>query len=314
MSIKRRVSKFKARMKPTVKEIKLMITKIKETPLSIIGVVIISFYVVVALFCPILAPPGDPSQGGDPYRMPHKGWSVAPSPPTEKNLFGTTAYGFDIYYGCIWGTRIAFYIGALVVGISLVIGISVGTISGYYGGVVQEILMRITDIVYALPGLVLAMALVVALGRSLTNVLIALSLVRWPNYARVLRSEILKVKQEDYVEAAKAIGCSDLRVIIKHILPNCIYSLLVMATLDIGSVVLIAAALSFLGLGSSMGFTDWGQIINSSRDWLTGVPGNTLKYWYTFTIPGIFIFTFVLGWNLLGDAFRDILDPRLRRL
>jgi len=313
MSTKHRLSEFKAGMEPTVKELKFIIIRMRKSPLSIVGIAIILFYVAIALLCPILAPPGYPNQGGDPYKMPHEGWTVTPSPPSEKHPFGTTAYQYDIYYGCIWGTRIAFYVGILVVGISLAVGLFIGIVSGYYGGVIDEIVMRFTDIIYAFPGLIFAMALVVAFGRSLTSVLIALSLVGWPTYARVMRSEVLRVKQEDYVEAAKAVGCSDPRVIVKHVIPNSIYPLLIMASLDIGGIVLTAAALSFLGLGSSMGFADWGQIINHSRDWLTGVPGNGLAYWYTFVIPGAFIFTFVLGWNLLGDALRDVLDPMIRR-
>jgi peptide/nickel transport system permease protein len=124
---------------------------------------------------------------------------------------------------------------------------------------------------------------------------------------------MLRVKTEDYVEAAKAVGCSDLRVMVRHILPNAIYPLMIAASLDIGAIVLSAAALSFLGIGADPGFADWGQIISRSRDWIYATPQAPLLYWYTFIIPGIFIFTFVLGWNLLGDALRDVLDPMLRR-
>jgi len=140
-----------------------------------------------------------------------------------------------------------------------------------------------------------------------------LILVGWPSYARLMRGEVLRVKSQDFVEAAKAVGCSDFRVIFRHIVPNAIYPMLVMASLDIGTTVLSAAALSFLGLGAPVGYADWGQLISLSRNWIIGTPGQPLKYWHTFIIPGLFIFTFVLGWNLLGDALRDVLDPMMRR-
>jgi peptide/nickel transport system permease protein len=147
----------------------------------------------------------------------------------------------------------------------------------------------------------------------LDKVLVALALVGWPSYTRIIRGEILRVKQEDYVEAAKAVGCSDLRIITRHILPSSIYPVVIMASLDIGAVVLTAAALSFLGIGAPVGYADWGQMISVARNWIWAGSSNPWAYWYTFVIPGLFIFFFVLGWNLLGDAFRDILDPTLRR-
>jgi len=296
-------------MAPTIHELKFTFRRIKESPLSIIGIAIILFFAAIAILAPTLAPPVNK----DPYVMPHDGWGRVPVPPSSKHIFGTTSGQYDIFYGCIWGTRTAFRIGFQVVGVSLLIGVLLGSISGYYGGIIDEVMMRFTDIIYAFPGLILAMALVVAFGRSLDSVLLALVLVGWPTYARVMRGEVLKIKQTNYVEAAKAIGCSDFRIIIRHILPNSIYPVLIMASLDIGAVVLTAAALSFLGLGAGEAFADWGQLISNSRDYIMGTASNPLAYWHTWLIPGLFIFTFVLGWNLLGDAFRDILDPTIRR-
>lgn len=296
-------------MKPAVREWKFMVNRLKSSPLSIVGATIIVFFVAVAILAPVLAPP----TGEDPYRMPHEGWSAIPKPPDSKHIFGTTSFQYDIYYGCIWGTRTAFRVGIEVIGVALLISIVLGTLSGYYGGAVDEIIMRVTDVIYAFPSLILAMALVVAFGRSLDSVLLALVLVGWPTYTRVIRAEVLKVRQEDYVEAAKAVGCSDLRAITKHVLPNAIYSTLIMASLDIGGIVLTAAALSFLGLGAGQSYADWGQLISNSRGFISGTYKNSLAYWHTYTIPGLFIFVFVLGWNLLGDAFRDILDPTIRR-
>jgi peptide/nickel transport system permease protein len=195
----------------------------------------------------------------------------------------------------------------------LVIGIVLGSLAGYFGGIVDEVIMRVTDVFLAFPSLILAMAITAALGPSLRSVLIAITVVSWPAYARLIRGDILAVREEDYVEAARGVGASHFRIIGRHILPNSIYPALIMASLDIGAVVLSAAALSFLGLGTPEGYADWGQMVQFARNWIVGPPGNPLAYWYTVTIPGLFILFFVLGWNLLGDAFRDILDPRLAR-
>ena len=297
-------------MEPRIKELKFSFSRIKESPLSLVGLFLILFFVIIAVLAPELAPPKYPH---NPYRIPRYGYSAIPRPPSPEHPFGLTEGQYDIYYGVIWGTRTAFRIGFIVVGSILVIGIVLGSISGYYGGIVDEIIMRIVDTFMSLPTLVLAMALVTALGRSLDNVMKALIIVGWPSYARLIRGDILTVREEGYVEAARAVGCSDLRVILKHVLPNAIYPLLIMASLDIGAMVLTAAALSFLGLGAPVGYADWGQMVSFARNWIVGPPDNPLAYWYTITIPGLFILFFVLGWNLLGDAFRDILDPKLRR-
>lgn len=306
---KSRFSEFKAGIKPSLEEARFMLSRVKKSPLSVLGITILIIFAVIAILAPVLAPPTT----ADPYNIPRDRWYPQPQPPSAQHLFGTAEAQLDIYYGTIWGTRTAFRIGFLVTFSSLAIGLIIGVISGYYGGVIDELMMRFTDIVFAFPALVLAMALITALGISLDNVMLALVLVGWPSYTRVIRAEILRIKQEDYIEAAKAVGCSDLRVIARHIFPNAIYPVLIMASLDIGAIVLSAAALSFLGLGAPAGYADWGQMINYSQNWIFASPSDPWKYWYTFIIPGIFIFVFVLGWNLLGDAFRDILDPTLRR-
>jgi len=309
MSRKSRLSEFKAGIAPTIKELKFMMTRIKKSPLSVAGISILIFFAAVALLAPVLAPP----VSRDPYMIPREGYGLEPKPPSADHPFGLAEGAYDIYYGCIWGTRTAFRVGFLVVFGSLAIALIIGCISGYYGGILDELMMRFTDIIWAFPGLILAMAVVVALGPGLDNVLIALTVVGWASYARVMRSEILRVKQEDYVEAAKAVGCSDLRVMVKHVIPNSIYPIIIMASLDIGGIVLTAAALSFLGLGAPKGYADWGQMISFSRNWITGTVADPYKYWFAYWIPGIFIFTFCMAWNLLGDAFRDIMDPTLRR-
>jgi len=290
--------------------LKFILRRMRENPLSIVGLAIVIFFTIVAIAAPVLAPP---RPGRDPYMIPRYGYSPIPKPPSPEHPFGLTQGQYDLYYGVIWGTRAAYRIGVLIVAVSALIGIIMGGIAGYYGGIIDEVLMRVTDIIFAFPGLILAMALVVAFGPGLDSVTLAMILVWWPGYARLIRGEFLRIKSEDFVEAAKAIGCSDLRVIIKHILPNAIYPLLIMASLDIGSVVLTVAALSFLGLGAPEGYADWGQLISLSRNWITGKPGDPFAYWYVYTIPGLFLFLFVMGWNLLGDALRDVMDPMIRR-
>ncbi|MEM2960695.1 MAG: ABC transporter permease [Candidatus Bathyarchaeia archaeon] len=319
MDMESKLYGYKIKMQPFIRELKFTAKRIRSSPLSIVGALIVVFFVILALVAPLLASPGHPSQGGNPYMMPKYGIAVTPKPPgsTIKDgyvIFGTTAWQYDIYYGCIWGSRSAFRIGLLVIIPSLLI---LGSLSGYYGGYMDEALMRLTDIILAFPSLILCMAFIVVLVplgiERLDAVMLAFVLVSWPGYARTIRGEVLRVKNEDYIEAARAIGCSDLRVIFRHILPNAIYPVVIMASLDIGTIVLSVAALTFLGLGAPEGWADWGQLIAYSRNFIYGKPNDPFCYWYTFVIPGLFISLFTLGWNLLGDAFRDILDPTIRR-
>jgi peptide/nickel transport system permease protein len=289
----------------------LLLHNLKKNPLSIIGISLVFAFLVIAILAPLIAP--TPEGQFNPYMIPRAGFSPTPQPPSADHLFGTTQGQYDIFYGVIWGTRTAFQIGLTVIGFVLLIGITLGSIAGYFGGSIDEIIMRITDIFLAFPSLILAMAITIAVGPSITTIILALVIVSWPSYARLVRGDILSVREEDYVKASRGIGSSHIRIILKHILPNSIYPVLIVASLDIGAVVLAAAALSFLGLGVPEGYADWGQMISFSRNWIVGRASNVFAYWYTVAIPGMFIFLFVLGWNLLGDAFRDILDPRLSR-
>jgi peptide/nickel transport system permease protein len=285
--------------------------QLRKNPLSLIGITLILIFLIIAIFAPLIAPP--PENHFDPYTIPRDGFSAEPQPPNEEHIWGTTQGQYDIFYGVIWGTRTAFQVAVVVIASVLAIGIFLGSLAGYFGGIVDEIIMRITDVFLAFPSLILAMAITIALGPSINSVMLALIIVSWPSYARLVRGDILAVREEDYVEATRSVGSSNFRIITRHILPNAIFPTLVVASLDIGSVVLAAAALSFLGLGAPEGYADWGQMIQFSRNWILGTHDNTFAYWYTVTIPGMFILLFVLGWNLLGDAFRDILDPRLTR-
>ncbi len=295
---------------PRLKEFRFSFGKIVKNPLSVTGLSLIFIFFLIAVFAPVISPP---KYEQEPFRIPHEGYSVIPNPPGPGHPFGTTTKQYDIFYGVIWGTRTAFRIGFMVVGTILIIGIAVGSISGYFGGIVDEILMRVVDIFMSLPLFILAMAIVTALGRSLDNIMRSLIIVGWPIYARTIRSSILTIREEDFIKAAKALGSGTFKIILKHILPNAIYPALILASLDIGAMVLTAAALSFLGLGAQEGYADWGQMVSLARNYIVGPQGQPFLFWYVVTIPGLFILFFVLGWNLLGDALRDIFDPKLRR-
>ena len=274
---------------------------------SLVGFSLVLFFALVALFAPLLAPVYNQN---NPYQMPQKNYQIAPQPPSAENWFGTTEQQYDLYYGVVWGTRLAFKVGVTVTFFAFLIGLFVGGTAAYFGGKTDETLMRLTDIVFAVPSLVLAMVIAAMLGPDIKNMMIALTAVAWPSYARLIRGDILSVKQRGYVTAARTLGARGPRILLRHILPNSIYPSVVVASLDIGYVVLTAASLSFLGLGAQAGTADWGQLIAMARNWVLGTAQNPFAYWYTVVAPGGAIFLFVLGWNLLGDAFRDILDPR----
>jgi len=295
---------------PRIREFKFTLRRIFKNPSAIIGFSLLLCFSAVAVFAPYIAPP---KYQHNPYQMPHKGYSQTPKPPSKAHIFGTTSGQYDIFYGAVWGTRTAFKIGIFVIGIAMIIGVALGIISGYYGGIIDEIIMRIVDIIFAIPLLVLTMAIVVAFGRGLDNVMIALAMVKWRDYVRVMRSGILTLRELDYVQAAKVMGVSNFKIMLKHILPNGIYPVLVMASMDIGSMVIVAAFMSFIGLGAPKGYADWGQMVALARNYIVGPPDDPLKYWHAIAIPGICIILFVLAWNLIGDALRDAFDPKQRR-
>ncbi len=274
---------------------------------SLVGLIIVALFFLIAIFAPILAPVQNKN---NPYQMPQASFQVNPTAPNAQNLFGTTENQYDIYYGIVWGTRMAFKVGLSVVFVALLIGIIIGGAAGFFGSWVDEILMRLTDIVFAVPSMVLAMVIAAMLGPDLKNMMIAITIVSWPSYARLIRGDVISVKEREFISATKALGASKRRIFLRHILPNAIYPVVIVASLDIGYIVLTAASLSFLGLGSQTGTADWGQLVALSRNWILGTHGNAFEYWYTLVIPGGALLLFVLAWNMLGDAFRDILDPR----
>jgi peptide/nickel transport system permease protein len=295
---------------PRLRELKFTLYRIFRSPSAVIGFFLLILFAAVAVFAPQIAPP---KYVHNPYLMPHQGFSPTPKAPSDKNIFGTTSGQYDIFYGVVWGTRTAFKIGLFVVCIAGLVGVTLGAVSGYFGGIIDEILMRVTDVMWAIPTLVLAMAIVVAFGRGLDKIMIALALVQWRWYVRVIRSEILTLRDQDYVHAAKIMGVPEAKIILHHIIPNAIYPVLIMASMDMGSMVITASFMSFVGLGAPKGFADWGQMVALARNYIVGPPGDPLKFWFAIVIPGGCIVLFVLAWNLIGDALRDAFDPKLRR-
>lgn len=285
-----------SRWKPIVEDWKHTFYLWKRTKLAMIGTFIVIGFILMAIFAPLLAP-YDPIKTNLPERL---------KAPSRQHLFGTDQFGRDIFSRVIYGARIEVWIIFLVTVISGTIGIAVGITAGYFGGVIDEILMRITDIFLAFPRLILAMALSAMLGRGLTNAILAISLVEWTVIARLARAEAMKVKSQPYVEAIRAVGAGNLRILLFHILPMCLSPVLVQLTLRMGTIILTAAGLGFLGLGAQPPTPEWGAIVSDGRSYL-------VQQWWISTFPGLFIAVVVLGFNLLGDGIRDILDPRLRR-
>ena len=259
-----------------------------------IGASIILFFIVVAIFAPLIAT-HDPRQANIVERL--QGGSAS-------HYLGTDKVGRDIFSRIVYGTRISLKVGLIAMTFSVGFGTLFGAIAGYYGGKLDNLIMRVMDMMLAMPSILLAMVIVTILGQSLTNAIIAVSIVYIPQYARILRASVLKVRELDYVVAAKVIGASNNRILRTTILPNCLAPLIVQATLGIGAAILDAAGLSFLGLGAEIGEPEWGAMLNENRDLIRRAP-------LAVTAPGVAIFLIVLGFNLLGDALRDALDPQI---
>lgn len=289
----------------------MVFKKLLRNPLSMAGLVILAFFIFLAIFAPWIAPTREDHKD-EPYRVPRYGWGTAPAPPQKGHPMGLSEGKYDIFYGVIWGTRTAFKVGLIVTGVSCFIGVCIGSVSAYIGGKFDELVMRFVDMFMSFPFLIAAIVITAILGRGLDKVIIALVLFRWTGYARLIRGSVLQVKQEEYVMAARASGVSHPAILIKHILPNTIFPVLIQASMNMGSIVVTASTLSFLGLGAPEGYADWGQLISFGRNWILGTPTNPLEYWYTVVWPGLAIILFVLSWNLIGDAFRDIMDPRIQ--
>jgi peptide/nickel transport system permease protein len=262
-------------------------------PLAAVGLAIVLLLFVTALFAPLIAP-------FDPIRqdLPN-----ALRPPDGVNWFGTDEFGRDIFSRIVYGSRITLYIVFLVSIIVAPIGLMVGTIAGYFGGWVDTVLMRITDVFLSFPSLILALAFIAVLGPSLEHAIIAITLTAWPSIARLARAETLSIRSSDFIAAVVLQGASPLRIIVKHIVPLCVPSVIVRITLSMGGIILTAAGLGFLGLGAQPPLPEWGAMTSTGRRYM-------LDSWWLVTIPGCAILLVGLAFNLLGDALRDALDPR----
>ncbi|MBB6223905.1 ABC transporter permease [Rhizobium leguminosarum] len=263
--------------------------------LAVVGLLIIIALLFIAAFANLIAT-------HDPVVGDLRNARLLP-PGTAEYLLGTDDQGRDIYSRLIYGSRLTLFVIVLVAVISAPIGLIVGTVSGYAGGWVDATLMRITDIFLAFPKLVLALAFVAALGPGIQNAIIAIAITSWPPYARIARAETLTVRRSDYISAVKLMGASPFRIILRHVMPLCISSLIVRVTLDMAGIILTAAGLGFLGLGAQPPLPEWGAMIASGRRFI-------LDQWWVAAMPGIAILVVSLGFNLLGDGLRDALDPK----
>lgn len=270
-----------------------------KNPTTVAGMVIITALIGMAVFAPLLAEPNTP----DAYQMPRDWGAIAEPPGTPGHVLGTTNVGGDVLYGVIWGARTSLRLSILVVSLTVLIGVTVGSIAGFRGGKVDEILMRIVDVFLSIPELIFALAIAAVLGPSLRNIIFALAVVFWVKYARIMRAQVIHVKENEYVDAARVIGDSPLRIYRKDILPNSITPVIVQATLDMGNIVLVGATLSFIGL-SEAGIAEWGVLVSE------GQAGISSGRWWASTFPGLMVFLWALGFNLVGDGLRDVLDPK----
>ena len=277
-------------------DFKITLILAKKSPLTVLGLALTIFLVLVAIFAPLIAP-YDPIKQDPKNRL---------QPPSWEHPFGTDQLGRDIFSRVVWGSRISLFIALIVVAISFTVGTTIGIISGYFGGKVDEVLMRITDMFMAFPRLVLALAVAAALGPGLFNTMLAIAFVSWVYYARLARASTLQIREEVYIEAARAIGASDRRILFLHVLPMVIAPVVVQATLDMGGTILTAAGLGFLGLGVQPPTPEWGVMVSEGRRFIT-------EQWWVSTFPGFAILLATLGFNLLGDGINDVLNVRARR-
>lgn len=264
-------------------------------PLFLVGLLLVVALSLVAVIAPLIAP-YDPIKINIPSRL---------QPPNPAHLLGTDHLGRDLLSRVLYGARVSLLVGVTIAGMSSLLGSLLGLISGYFGKTVDNVIMRLCDMFFAFPPLILAMAIAASLGPSLQNTMLALVIVWWPRYARLARSQVLSLRELDYVQAAKALGASHARILVRHILPNAFSPVVVQTTLDIGQAILMAASLGFLGFGAQPPTPEWGLMASEGRIYMR-------DFWWYPTFPSLMIMLTVLGFNLLGDGLRDALDPRQR--
>lgn len=283
-----------SRGRDLVRGVKLIL----KNPLTTFGLIIIFVLAVASIFAPYMAPYPDQGRG-----LSNLGERLAA--PSTRHLLGTDNLGRDILSRIIFGARVSVRAAFVVVLIVISIGVPLGLIAGYFGGKIDEIIMRSADMILAFPSLLLAVAIIASLGPNLLNALIAICIPWWPWYTRLMRGQVLSFKEMQFVESARAIGASRWRIMFRHILPNCISPIIVQATLDMGFIILVLASLGFLGLGTQPPTADWGVMVSDGREFF-------MKQWWISTFSGAAIFLTVLAFNLLGDGIREAMDPKIR--
>ncbi len=272
-----------------------LLQELRKDKLAILGTVILFVLTFIAVLAPYIAP----------YSPVDLNLAERLSSPGIKHLMGTDSVGRDILSRIIYGTRVSLITATVIAVTELLLGTAIGTIAGYCGGIVDGVLMRLVDVLLAFPNLILALAIAGILGPSNINLIIALAAVGWVRYARIVRGSILSIKEKGFVESARAIGCSDMRIAIHHILPNILSPIIVLATLNMGTIIISIAGLSFLGLGIQPPTPEWGVMLNEGRPFIESAP-------HLMIFPGLMIMITVLAFNFLGDGLRDVLDPRLK--
>jgi peptide/nickel transport system permease protein len=286
------------RERPAVREIRRYVRAYARSASSMAGLVIVVGFLVVAGIGPWIAPYPDDARGA--VHLDRK-----LQPPSAAHWFGTDEVGNDVYTRVILGARVSLQIGLVITLLAALVGVPLGIVAGHVGGRLGETIMRVTDVFLSVPALVLALAVVGALGPSILNAMLALSLVWWPGYVRLVQAKTLALGQETFVEAARAGGAGRLRIVFAHLLPNCVSPIVVKASMDMGAAILAAAGLGFIGLGAQPPHPEWGAMISHGRNYLP-------TWWWYSAFPGLAIYLTVLGFNLVGDGLRDLLDPKSR--
>lgn len=269
--------------------------RLKQNNAALVGMFIISVLILSAIFADVVAP----------YHYDDQDLMRTFLGPSSEHLLGTDNFGRDIFSRIIYGSRISLMVGFIAVSISLVVGGFLGAVAGYYGGHLDNFIMRIVDILLAIPSILLAISIVASLGPGLRNVMIAVGISFIPTYARIVRASVITLKDQEFIEAARAVGASDMRIIAKHIIPNSLAPIIVQGTLGVAYAILSAAGLSFIGLGFQPPTPEWGAMLSQGRQFIR-------DYWHMTTFPGLTIMITIFGLNLLGDGLRDALDPRLK--
>lgn len=293
------LARFTEEHASSLRQLRAFLWAFSRSPSSLFGAAIVAAFLTLAAIGPSIVPYPEDARGAMNLANRLK-------PPSAAHWFGTDEMGNDLLTRIIVATRTSLWVGLTIVGVATIVGVPLGILAGYFGGTVRMVIMRFTDVFLSVPGIVLALAIVAALGPGILNGIVALSIVWWPGYVRLVEAKALALRNEPYVEAARAVGASHGRIMALHILPNCASPIVVKMSMDMGLAILAAASLGFIGLGAKPPAPEWGAMISVARTYMPN------WWWYAF-FPGLFIYLTVLGFNLFGDGLRDILDPKSSR-